>query len=126
METNSISENGHTDAASSHSEAESRTAAHRQRRAILIVLASFTLTFTGYGLNFPFGVYQDLYTTPTGPFPHAHPASIDFVGTLTASLMTIGAPLASTLTTTHSPRPVILADALLATSTLLASFSTRL
>src|SRR2546421_1436113 len=62
------------------------TAISVDRRAVMIVIASFLLTFTGCGLNFAFGVYQELYETPAGPFhgnvspsqdrPHRHPRRI--------------------------------------------------
>ena len=47
----------------------------------------------GSGLGSAFGVYQELYETIDGPFQGASPAAIDLIGTLSASLMTIGAPL---------------------------------
>lgn len=52
-----------------------------------------SLTMMGSGLGFAFGVYQELYKTIDGPFQGASPAAIDLIGTLSASLMTIGAPL---------------------------------
>ncbi|KAF2083429.1 MFS general substrate transporter [Saccharata proteae CBS 121410] len=71
---------------------------------------------TACGLNFAFGVYQDLYSNPSpsagGPFsslPQTQfpsPALIDLIGTLQVSLMTLLAPLASHLTRTHGPRTV--------------------
>lgn len=66
------------------------------RRAVMIAISSFLLTSTGCGLNFAFGVYQELYETSTGPFHgNVSPAKIDLMGTRAVSLMTIGAPFAS-------------------------------
>jgi MFS family permease len=98
------------------------------RRAVMIVIASFLLTFTGCGLNFAFGVYQELYETPAGPFHgNVSPAKIDLIGTLAVSLMTIGAPFASAWTRIYSPRTVTLFGGILfAAANILASFSTKL
>ncbi|KAI9700471.1 MAG: hypothetical protein M1820_006770 [Bogoriella megaspora] len=102
------------------------TKAH-QRRAILIVAASFALTFTGCGLNFAFGVYQELYESMGGPFATASPAKIDLIGTLAISLMTIGAPLASAWTKAYSPSSVIIFGGfMLGLGNVLASFGQRL
>jgi MFS family permease len=93
----------------------------------LIVLSCLTLTFTGCGFNFAFGVYQDLYETLGGTFKDATPGEIDFIGTLAASLMTIGAPFASSWTETYGPRPVtVLGDVLFAVASISALFGTRL
>ena len=104
--------------------------ASTRRREILIVVASFALTFTGCGLNFAFGVYQELYETEDGPFgsgSKVSPAEIDLVGTLAVSLMTIGAPFASAWTRAYSPRTVTLFGGLiLASANVLASFCTQL
>src|SRR2546423_2364049 len=98
------------------------------RRAVMIVIASFLLTFTGCGLNFAFGVYQELYETPAGPFHgNVSPAKIDLIGTLAVSVMTIGAPFASAWTRIYSPRTVTLAGGILfAVANILASFGTML
>jgi MFS family permease len=98
------------------------------RRAIMIVIASFLLTFTGCGLNFAFGVYQELYETSAGPFQgKVSPAKIDLIGTLAVSLMTIGAPFASAWTRIYSPRAVTFFGAILfAIANILSSFSTKL
>ncbi|MBE7180332.1 MAG: MFS transporter [Terriglobus roseus] len=99
----------------------------RQRRQILIVLAAFFVTFTGCGLNFAFGVYQELYETMSGPFASATPATIDLIGTLAVSLMSMGAPLASAWTKTFGAREVTLAGGLiLGLSNILASFGQKL
>lgn len=98
---------------------------------ILIVAASFALTFTCCGLNFAFGVYQELYTTlsqsPGNPFTGASPAQIDLIGTLGVALMTIFAPFASSWSKAFSPVSVTIAGGVLfATGNLLASFGTKL
>lgn len=49
------------------------------RRAILTLLAATTCTFTGCGLNFAFGVFQDAYETEGGPFLNASPTKIDLI-----------------------------------------------
>lgn len=125
--TSGIARLERTDAPSLHSGTESRRSAQHRRRAILTVLASFTLTFTGCGLNFAFGVYQELYETLPGPFTHASPGTIDLIGTLAASLMTIGAPLASAWTKVYTPRTVtLIGGTLLLLANTLASLSTQL
>ena len=92
------------------------------------VIASFLLTFTGCGLNFAFGVYQELYETRSGPFHgNVSPAKIDLIGTLAVSLMTIRGPFASAWTRIYSPRTVTLCGGVLfALANIVASFGTRL
>ena len=90
-------------------------------------MSSFTLTLTACGLNFAFGVYQELYESLGGPFADANPAQIDLIGTLSVSLMTIGAPYASAWTKSYSPRTIISIGAVLfALANVLASFSKAL
>lgn len=99
----------------------------RRHRQILIVLSSLALTTTGCGLNFAFGVYQELYETLDGPFENASAAQIDLIGTLAVSLMTIGAPFASAWTKTYSPRTVTLVGGvLMAVANIAASFGQKL
>lgn len=97
------------------------------KRANLIVLSSFILTLTACGLNFAFGVYQELYESLDGPFAEATPAQIDLIGTLGVSLMTIGAPFASAWTKSYSPRSItIIGGVIFALANILASFSQTL
>ena len=91
------------------------------------MVSSFTLTLTACGLNFAFGVYQELYESLDGPFANATAAQIDLIGTLGVSLMTIGAPYASAWTKSYSPRTIISIGAVLfALANVLASFSVAL
>jgi MFS family permease len=86
-----------------------------------------TLTFTGCGINFAFGVYQELYETSGGPFQNATPGEIDLIGTLSASVMTLGAPLVNALMKRFGPRPVaLLGGILFGVASIAASFGTRL
>ncbi|KAJ5666348.1 uncharacterized protein N7477_008796 [Penicillium maclennaniae] len=83
-----------------------------ERLQPLLILASSTaLVFTGCGINFTFGVYQDLYDSmsklPNTPFTGATPAQIDLIGTLSIALMTIGAPFTTAWSKQYSPRSVI-------------------
>ncbi|KAL9106120.1 MAG: hypothetical protein Q9227_008820 [Pyrenula ochraceoflavens] len=98
---------------------------------VLIVVASTLLIFTVCGINFAFGVYQDLYETmshvPSSPFHGSSPAEIDLIGTLAISFMTIGAPFTSAWTKRYPPRLVIWAGGVVFfMALLLASFSQRL
>lgn len=103
------------------------TASQRRTQQILIVFSSLMLTFTGCGLNFAFGVYQELYETMDGPFAGASAAEIDLIGTLAVSLMTIGAPFASAWTKSYSPRSVSLIGGILfAVANIAASFGHKL
>lgn len=101
---------------------------HRRRRQQLLILVSCsTLTFTGCGINFAFGVYQELYQSLDGPFQDARPGDIDFIGTLSASLMTIAAPIASALSKAYGARSVVILAAIcFAVSGIAASFGSRL
>ena len=97
------------------------------RQASLVVISSFILTLTACGLNFAFGVYQELYESLDGPFANASPAQIDLIGTLGVSLMTIGAPYASAWTKSYSPRTMTWIGAtLFALANVLASFGQAL
>ncbi|KAJ6141800.1 hypothetical protein N7497_010899 [Penicillium chrysogenum] len=68
-------------------------------QSAIIIIASTTLVFTGCGINFAFGVFQELYDSMSKerntPFTGATPAQIDLIGTLSIALMTIGAPFAT-------------------------------
>jgi MFS family permease len=107
--------------------ASGSTIYHRRRQQLLIVISCLTLTFTGCGINFAFGVYQEFYQTLRGPFKDASPGEIDLIGTLSASLMTISAPLASAWTKTYGPRNVaMIGGVLFVISSMGASFGTQL
>ncbi|KIW67014.1 hypothetical protein PV04_06292 [Phialophora macrospora] len=100
-------------------------------RALIIVVASFTVVFTACGMTFVFGVYQDLYGSmslqPDTPFTGASPATIDLIGTIAISLMTLGAPFATAWTKRFPPRRVIISGAVVfSLANLLASYSQKL
>ncbi|KAF2155532.1 MFS general substrate transporter [Myriangium duriaei CBS 260.36] len=104
--------------------------AHGRWKPLAIVISSTVLVFTACGLNFAYGIYQELYESmshdPSSPFYRATPAMIDLIGTLSVSLMTIGAPFASAWTKAFSPRSVTLVGGLLlGLSLILSSFGTR-
>ena len=64
---------------------------------------------------------------PTSPFHGASPAQIDLIGTLSISLMSIGAPFASPWTKRYPPHHVIWAGGLVFfAASVLASFSQQL
>lgn len=99
-------------------------------KPVLIAIASTILVFTGCGLNFAYGVYQELYESlsrdPSSPFYNASPATIDLIGTLSVSLMTMGAPFVSAWTQAFSPRSVTLIGGFIfGLSMVLASFGTK-
>jgi MFS family permease len=103
------------------------TTCRSRRCQVLIVISSLVLTFTGCDLNFAFGVYQELYETLDGPFAGASSAEIYLIGTLAVSLMTMGAPFASSWTKQYGPRSVTLfGGALFATANIAASFAQQL
>lgn len=98
----------------------------------MVVLAAFVIMFTSCGINFAFGVYQELYETmsrssSSNPFTGATPAQIDLIGTLAISLMTLGAPFASAWCKSYSPRTITFAGGVMfALSNVLASFGQKL
>ncbi|KAJ5243394.1 Major facilitator superfamily domain general substrate transporter [Penicillium citrinum] len=101
------------------------------RQPILVLIASTALVFTGCGINFTFGVYQELYDSmsklPNTPFTGASPAQIDLIGTLSIALMTIGAPFTTAWTKQYSPRAVVWSGGIIySLALLLASFSQTL
>ncbi|KAL1852681.1 hypothetical protein Plec18170_005815 [Paecilomyces lecythidis] len=99
--------------------------------SVIVVIASFTIVFTCCGLNFAFGVYQALFESlarqPGTPFTGASPAQIDLIGTISISLMTIGAPFVVAWAKRFSPRAVSFAGGLVfGLALILASFGTTL
>ncbi|RFU27835.1 hypothetical protein B7463_g8499, partial [Scytalidium lignicola] len=104
----------------------------RTINSILVVLAAFLAMFTTCGLNFAFGVYQELYESMSAsddpnPFTGASPAQIGLIGTLAVSLMSLGAPLASAWCKSYSPRTITLVGGVIfAIANVLASFSQKL
>ncbi|KAI1414579.1 MFS general substrate transporter [Hypoxylon sp. FL1857] len=101
------------------------------RKSLFIVASSFTIVFTCCGLNFAFGVFQELYDSmaqqPGTPFTGATPALIDLIGTISISLMTMGAPFSVAWAKNFSPRWVsFLGGLIFGLSLILASFGTAL
>ncbi|KAH8705875.1 major facilitator superfamily domain-containing protein [Talaromyces proteolyticus] len=120
-----------TEATTADSEGQQTETWWERIQPTLILIASTTLIFTGCGINFAFGVYQELYDSmasqPHTPFTGATPAQIDLIGTLSISLMTLGAPFATSWAKLYSPRSVILAGGLIfSVALILASFSKTL
>lgn len=106
-------------------------AGKRNRQSCIICASCFVIVFTACGILFSFGVYQELYesmkSTPGTPFYKSSPAMIDLIGTLSASFMTIGAPISSAWTKRFSPRRVVIMGGLLFfLGSVLASISTHL
>ncbi|RSL58790.1 hypothetical protein CEP53_006046 [Fusarium sp. AF-6] len=100
-------------------------------KSIIMVVSSFTIVFTCCGLNFAFGVYQALYEAmalkPNTPFTGASPAQIDLIGTLSISLMTMGAPFIVAWAKRFSPlRVSFVGGIVFGLSLILASFGTSL
>jgi MFS family permease len=98
---------------------------------VSLVSASTILVFTCCGCNFAFGIYQALYESmskqPGNPFTGKNPAEIDLIGTLSISLMTLGAPLVVQWSKRFSPRTVALVGSVLFSLALeLASLGTQL
>lgn len=97
----------------------------------MTLLAAFMINFTACGLLFAFGVYQALYGTMVSdtntPFTGASSAEIDLIGSLSVSLMTIGAPFAVAWAKHFGPQPVVcLSGLLFGLASVLASFGNRL
>lgn len=101
------------------------------RKSMIIVAASFTMVFTCCGLNFAFGVFQELYDgmarQPNTPFAGATPALIDLIGTISISVMTIIAPFSVAWAKRFSPRWIsFIGGFIFGLSLILASFGTTL
>ncbi|EJU04675.1 MFS general substrate transporter [Dacryopinax primogenitus] len=85
-----------------------------QWRRTSIIFAATCCTFTGCGLNFAFGCYQEHYESVDGPFGgQVAAAKVDLIGTLAVSLMTIFAPWTSYWTAKYGPSRVTLLGAVL-------------
>ncbi|KAH8658111.1 MFS monocarboxylate transporter [Xylariales sp. PMI_506] len=110
---------------------QARDANRSNWKSVVIVASSFTIVFTCCGLNFAFGVFQDLYDSMAQqagtPFTGASPALIDLIGTMSISLMTIGAPFSVAWAKRFSPRWVAFVGGFVfSLSLILASFGTAL
>ncbi|KAF9877267.1 monocarboxylate transporter [Colletotrichum karsti] len=97
----------------------------------LVILGAFMINFTTCGVIFSFGVYQEHYETMVlhddNPFTGASAASIDLIGTLSASLMTISAPFVMAWTKYFRPKYVIWTGGILfGVAGILASFGKAL
>lgn len=100
-------------------------------REVLICVSAFTVVFVACGLNFAYGVYQDLYEQMAleadTAFTGASQASISLIGTLSCAFMQIAAPVASAWLKRFSPRLVlIVSGALYLAACLMASYSVSL
>lgn len=101
------------------------------RQAAIITVASFTVVFTCCGINFAFGIFQAVFETlshqPDTPFTGASPAEIDLIGTMSISLMTIGAPFVVAWAKRFSPSLISLIGSIIfSASLILASFGKAL
>ncbi|KAM0286484.1 hypothetical protein ACHAQH_000910 [Verticillium albo-atrum] len=104
---------------------------HPKWRYMLTLLAAFMINFMVGGILFGFGVYQALYESlhldSDTPFAGATPAEIDLIGSLSSSLLTIGAPLAVGWAKTFNPQIVVCAGGLIfGIAHVLASFGQEL
>ncbi|KAH8812165.1 major facilitator superfamily domain-containing protein [Xylogone sp. PMI_703] len=104
---------------------------HSKWRQTAILVAAFMINFTACGILFSFGIYQALYetlstSTPT-PFTGASAANIDLIGSLSISLMTIGAPFVVAWTKHFNPKIVVCAGGFIfGLANILASFGKSL
>ncbi|KAL6872166.1 major facilitator superfamily domain-containing protein [Trichoderma novae-zelandiae] len=104
---------------------------HSNRQTIIITIASFTIVFTCCGINFAFGIFQAVFETlsqqPNTPFTGASPALIDLIGTMSISLMTIGAPFVVAWAKRFSPKSIsLIGSTIFSTAMILASFGQSL
>ncbi|KAH8672195.1 monocarboxylate transporter [Ilyonectria robusta] len=122
---------GHACEEAESTESEQQQSKHSRWRYTLILIAAFMINFTACGLLFGFGIYQALYETMVledgTPFTGASSAEIDLIGTLSISLMTIGAPFAVAWVKIFSPQAIVCAGGLLfGLACVLASFGKSL
>ncbi|RFU76009.1 hypothetical protein TARUN_6219 [Trichoderma arundinaceum] len=101
------------------------------RQTVIITIASFTIAFTCCGINFAFGIFQAVYETlsrqPDTPFTGASPAEIDLIGTMSLSLMTIGAPFVVAWAKRFSPQSIsLIGSVIFSVALILASFGKAL
>ncbi|KAL6825303.1 major facilitator superfamily domain-containing protein [Trichoderma camerunense] len=111
--------------------AEPSATKRSNRQTIIITIASFTIVFTCCGINFAFGIFQAVFETlsqqPDTPFTGASPADIDLIGTLSISLMTIGAPFVVAWSKRFSPKLIsLIGSTIFSAALILASFGKSL
>lgn len=99
------------------------------RHHILIVLAGFMLNFISGGLTFSYGIFQAEYEKMARQdntvFSGVSPAEISLIGTLSASLMKLGAPFAVAWCKCFEPRLVVFVGGLIfGVAHIFASFCT--
>ena len=90
----------------------------------LQVLAGFIANFLVFGVSFTFGVFQDFYTSPSGPFPNVSPSTIALIGTLATSLTYLFGIFNRSLSAYFSIRKImIFGTVLMSLGLILAGFS---
>ncbi|KAL1868074.1 hypothetical protein Daus18300_006055 [Diaporthe australafricana] len=104
---------------------------HPKSRYVITLVAAFMINFMACGLLFGFGVYQALYesmhSTENTPFTGASAAEVDLIGSLSTSLLTLGAPFAVGWAKTFKPQLVVCAGGLIfGVAHILASFGKEL
>ncbi|KAK2778928.1 MFS monocarboxylate [Colletotrichum kahawae] len=100
-------------------------------RYTLILIAAFMINFIVGGLLFGYGVYQALYETmiqeESSPFAGASYAEIDLIGSVSVSVMMMGAPFVVAWVKNSGPKLAICTGGILfGLAHVLASFGTAL
>lgn len=78
-----------------------------------IILAGFISNFIVFGVNFSFGVFQDYYTSSSGPLRQYSDSEVAIIGTTASALTYIGGIFNKTLLFYFSPRTVMLSGGIL-------------
>ncbi|KAI8233857.1 MFS transporter asaE [Colletotrichum sp. SAR 10_86] len=104
---------------------------HTKARYALILIAAFMINFIVGGLLFGYGVYQALYETMIqdegSPFAGASYAEIDLIGSVSVSVMMMGAPFVVAWVKNSGPKLAICTGGILfGLAHVLASFGTAL
>ncbi|KAL3297234.1 monocarboxylate transporter [Colletotrichum asianum] len=104
---------------------------HTKARYALILIAAFMINFIVGGLLFGYGVYQALYETMVqeegSPFAGASYAEIDLIGSVSVSVMMMGAPFVVAWVKNSGPKLAICTGGVLfGLAHVLASFGTAL
>ncbi|CAN6622261.1 probable transporter Mch2p [Trichomonascus vanleenenianus] len=95
-------------------------------KGMLIILASFLCNFVAMGVGFTFGVFQDFYTSSSGPLQHATAAEVSIIGAMATSLTYMCGVITVPLCRRFGPRLVMFSGALLmGLGMVLASFSSQ-
>lgn len=122
MDSIELRSSGPRDSESGH-DAASEAQKEPSTQGILVVTAGFICNFMVFGIGFSYGVFQEFYTSSSGPLRHYSASEVSIVGTLGLALTYLCGIFNKTLLFYFSPRQVMLFGSVLMSAGLIAAGS---